>query len=257
MTCSCPLDRVDKGKSLAHSMLLINNPYSFYKKWIACRSKVLVTALLIWSLFSYIGLFIWIFFYSPDDLIQGNLVKIMYIHVPSAWTSMIAYVALGVAAIGFLSYKNPFFDAISYTSNIITLHATTLALITGSIWGKAAWGTWWAWDARLTSMLIQWVILLICLLLRNNNRGNQASCVFAIVGLINIPIIKFSVSAWTTLHQTSSIMSKEGIAIDSSMLYPLLFSFFTLIVFYHAIGLLILERELNKIRNSRRNTILL
>ena len=194
----------------------------------------------------------WVFFYAPDDATQGSLVKIMYIHVPSAWVAMLSYVVMGIAAIIFLSYKNPFFDAIAYTANIVSWHATSTAIITGSIWGKAAWGTWWAWDARLTSMLMQWMMLLICMMLRQGRRGNQTSCIFAVVGLINIPIIKFSVNAWATLHQPSSIMSKNGMAIDSSMLYPLLFSFFSMIIFYKGSSILILQRRLEFMQRSNR-----
>ncbi len=224
------------------------NPYSFYKKYISYRYKHISYCLIISSIFSYICLLSWILFFSPDDILQGQLVKIMYIHVPSAWISMLAYISMGICAILYLSYKSPFFDALTHVINIIAWQTTATALITGSIWGKAAWGTWWVWDARLTSMLMQLMILSFCLLFRTNRRNSQASSVFAIVGLINIPIIKFSVNTWNTLHQPSSILSKNGIAIDNSMLYPMLLSFVLMIVFYLGIALLLLEQQLRKRR---------
>lgn len=177
--------------------------------------------------------------YAPDDYLQGILAKIMYIHVPCAWFGLALYCLLGFAALGFIIFKNPIYDIIAYSAAPIGITFTLITLITGSIWGKPTWGAWWVWDARLTSMLVLFFIYFGYLALRtaysDENKSAVTSSIFAIIGLINIPIIKFSVHLWNTLHQGSSFFGSKGLMIDNSMLIPLIaavlfFVFFTCII---------------------------
>lgn len=162
---------------------------------------------------------------APDDYLQGVYAKIMYLHVPSAWLAMAGYMVLGGGAIMFLASKNPIYDVIAQAAGRVGAVFCLVTLITGSLWGRPTWGVYWAWDARLTSMLLLQIIYLAYLLLRRMG-GEQyriayVSSVFAVVGLINIPIIKFSVDLWSTLHQGASVIRVGGPSIHSSMLYPL------------------------------------
>jgi heme exporter protein C len=167
-------------------------------------------------------------YHAPDDYLQGVYAKIMYIHIPLAWYSLFCYSLIGGFSIAFLVTKNPMHDL--YAQALVGIGATfTLAtLLTGSIWGKPTWGTWWVWDARLTSMLILLFIYLGYIALRalklDSLKKANICAVFAIIGLINIPIIKFSVEIWHTLHQPSSVLKLSGPSIHHSMLKPLCFS---------------------------------
>jgi heme exporter protein C len=172
---------------------------------------------------------------SPLDYLQGIYAKIMYIHVPSAWLALMWYSILAGCAALFLVFKNPIFD--HYAASIAPIGATfcIITLITGSIWGKQTWGTWWVWDARLTSMLILLFMYIGYSALKNSDAYGEKSAkiasVFAIVGCINIPIIKFSVEIWNTLHQPSSVLKLGGPSIHISMLIPLLVSALNLFFF--------------------------
>jgi heme exporter protein C len=171
---------------------------------------------------------------SPHDYQQGNAVKIMYIHVPSAWLSLLIYSIIAtLSALSFI-YKTPILTISAISLAPIGCIFSLITLVTGSLWGKPIWGTWWVWDARLTSMLILFLLYLSYITLyksyANFITGSKIAAALAIIGFINIPIIKFSVEIWNSLHQPASIFRKEGIAIHTSMLKPLLISFFTLLV---------------------------
>jgi len=165
-------------------------------------------------------------FAAPEDYQQGTTVRIMYIHVPFAWLSMMCYTIMSVAALGTLVWRHPLADVALKSAAPIGATFTALALITGSIWGKPMWGTWWVWDARLTSVFVLFLIYLgIIALTRamdDPSRAARAAAIMTLVGFINIPIIKFSVDWWNTLHQSASVMRMDGPAIDPSMLWPLL-----------------------------------
>jgi len=165
-------------------------------------------------------------FQAPEDYQQGITVKIMFIHVPCAWLAMLCYTLMTTFAIGTLLRHHPLADVALKTAAPIGAVFTALALVTGSLWGKPTWGTWWEWDARLTSMFILLLIYLgIFALSRafdNVRTSAQATAILTIVGFINIPIIKFSVEWWNTLHQPASILRKGGSAIAPSILIPLL-----------------------------------
>ena len=163
---------------------------------------------------------------SPADYQQGETVRIMYVHVPAAWMALFVYVAMAAASASFLIWRHPLADIFAQAAAPLGATFTAAALITGSLWGKPMWGTWWVWDARLTSMLILLFLYLGYIALSqafdNRERGARAAAVLALVGVINVPIIKFSVDWWNTLHQPASVIKMSGPAIDPSMLLPLL-----------------------------------
>lgn len=165
-------------------------------------------------------------FESPPDYQQGETVRIMYIHVPSAWMAMFVYVVMALAAGSFLIWKHPLADVAAQAAAPLGAGFTFMALVTGALWGQPMWGTWWVWDARLTSVLILFFLYLGYIALVNAfddpERGSKAGAILLLVGVINIPIIKFSVDWWNTLHQPASVARLDGPAIDPSMLLPLM-----------------------------------
>tara|TARA_Y100000768_G_scaffold364742_1_gene325445 strand:- start:230 stop:937 length:708 start_codon:yes stop_codon:yes gene_type:complete len=192
---------------------------------------------------------------SPQDYVQGNSVRIMYVHVPSAWISLGTFSVIGILSIFSFIFKIKNFLIICKSLAPSGLVFNLIALVTGSIWGKPTWGTWWAWDARITSMLILFLFYFIYLvsfiLFKKNKNLNKISSIIAILGLINIPIIKFSVEWWSTLHQPSSVKILSETSIHNSMLLPLLimtasFALFSLLIF-----LMKYNTELIKLRNKR------
>jgi heme exporter protein C len=172
-----------------------------------------------------VGLYL-VFFVAPSDYQQGDTVKIMYIHVPAAWLGMFAYMVMSSAALGTLVWRHPVADAAQKAAAPLGAMFTFVCLVTGSLWGKPMWGTYWVWDARLTSMLVLLLIYLALIALwqtiEEPQRAARAAAVMTLVGLVNIPIIKFSVDWWNTLHQPASVFKTSGPAIYSSMLWPLL-----------------------------------
>ena len=191
-------------------------------------------------------------FDSPEDLVQGSAVRIMYVHVPSAWLSIFSYLLLSICSFFFIVWRHPLADILSRSIAPVGALFSLLTLLTGSIWGRPMWGTWWVWDARLTSMLILFIFFLGYIALSNaferNERGSRPAALLAIVGSINLPIVKFSVDWWNTLHQPASIIRTGGISIDQSMLVPLIIMtfafhfFFVLVVILRAHSILI-ERK--------------
>ena len=191
-------------------------------------------------------------FDRPDDLVQGSAVRIMYVHVPSAWLSIFSYLLLSICSFFFIVWRHPLADILSRSIAPVGALFSLLTLLTGSIWGRPMWGTWWVWDARLTSMLILFIFFLGYIALSNafekNERGSRPAALLAIVGSINLPIVKFSVDWWNTLHQPASIIRTGGISIDQSMLVPLIIMtlafhvFFVLVVILRAHSILI-ERK--------------
>src|ERR1700742_313636 len=163
---------------------------------------------------------------APDDYQQGATVKIMYLHVPSAWLGMLAWGVMTVAALGTLVWRHPLADVTAKAAAPIGAAFTLVCLVTGSLWGRPMWGTWWVWDARLTSVLVLFFLYPGYIALANAfddpGRGARAASVLALVGVVDLPIIKFSVNWWNTLHQPASILRAGGPTIDRSMLVPLL-----------------------------------
>lgn len=164
--------------------------------------------------------------YAPDDYQQGATVKIMFLHVPSAWLAMMGWGLMTVAALGTLVWRHPLADVSVKAAAPIGAAFTFICLITGSLWGRPMWGTYWVWDARLTSVLVLFLLYLGMLALYwtadDPNRAARAAAILALVGAVNIPIIKFSVDWWNTLHQPASVVRMDGPAIDPTILVPLL-----------------------------------
>ena len=191
---------------------------------------------------------------SPEDYLQKESVRIMYVHVPAAWISLGIFSTIALLSFSVFVFKNKNLILISKSLAPSGILFTLIALVTGSIWGKPTWGTWWAWDARITSMLILFFLYTLYLLsfrvFEDQNKSNKISSIIAIFGAINIPIIKFSVDWWNTLHQPASISLTEKSAIHSSMLVPLAimtaaFALFSLLIF-----LMKYNTELIKIKNK-------
>ena len=206
------------------------NPNRFNKITEKIQPYILLIAITTLISGLYFGLFD-----SPKDYQQGDAVRIMYVHVPSAWLASFLYFSLAISCVFYLVWKHPLADLVSSSIAPIGTLFSALTLVTGSLWGKPMWGTWWVWDARLTSMLVLFFFYLGYILLSNAFErkidGSKTASVLAIVGLINLPIVKFSVDWWHTLHQPASIIKIGGPSIDDKMLLPLILMIFALSFF--------------------------
>jgi heme exporter protein C len=169
---------------------------------------------------------VWGLLFSPPDYQQGHSVRIMYVHVPAAWMAMFVYSVMAIASATALIWKHPVADLVAKASAPVGAGFTLLCLVTGSLWGQPMWGTWWVWDARLTSVLILFFIYLGYIALweafDDPAKAGRAAAILAIVGAVNVPIIKFSVDWWNTLHQPASVLTMQGPKIAPAMLWPLL-----------------------------------
>lgn len=184
-------------------------------------SAIIMLILLIWGAIAI--------YYSPLDYQQGNAVKIMYLHVPAAWMSLMVYTLMAIFNVSGFIWKNPFFYLISKAIAPIGAIFTLITLATGAIWGKPIWGTWWVWDVRLTSVLVLFFLYIGYILVINafedQQKAEKIAAIISIVGFINVPLIKFSVEYFNSLHQPASILRSGGIAIDPLMLTPLFLMF--------------------------------
>ena len=216
-------------------------------------SNLVLKPLIYLSLITLITGLIFAFYLSPNDYQQGSTVRIMYIHVPSAWLALLIFFIMTVYSIIGLAFKIPFSFIVTSAVAPIGAIFTLICLITGSLWGKPMWGTWWVWDARLTSVAILFFIYLIIIFLKNSftniNLAEKITAIFVIVGSINLPIIKFSVDWWNTLHQRASISKLSSPSVDPSMLRPLIimtisFSLISLVIAIIRINAEILDRKL-------------
>jgi len=191
-------------------------------------------------------------FSSPADYQQGETVRIMYVHVPAAWMALFAYTLMALASGSFLIWKHPLADLSAQAAAPIGAGFTAIALVTGALWGQPMWGTWWVWDARLTSVLILFFLYLGYMALVNGfddpERGSRMGAILALVGFVNVPIIKFSVDWWNTLHQPASISRLDAPAIDTSMLIPLLLMAIGFKLFFISILILRIKIQLLKKR---------
>lgn len=200
-------------------------------------------------------------FTSPADYQQGETVRIMYVHVPAAWMALFIYVLMAVASAVALIFRHPLADAAAKTAAPLGAAFCFLSLATGSIWGKPMWGTWWVWDARLTSMFVLMLLYLgyiaVWRAFEDPHRAAGLARVVALVGVINIPVVKFSVDWWNTLHQPASVVKMSGPAIDPSMLWPLLLMAVGYTFLFLALHLLAMGNEITarKIRTARLKAI--
>ena len=206
------------------------NPNRFLK--IADRAMPWAVGLMVLAFGS--GLYLALFD-SPPDYQQGETVRIMYIHVPAAWMAIFTYTTIAVASAAALIWKHPLAVLSAKAAAPIGAGFTIICLVTGSLWGKPMWGTWWVWDARLTSVLVLLFLYLGYMALvdafDNPERGQKAASLLAIVGAVNVPIIKYSVDWWNTLHQPASVVRLDGPTIHPDMLWPLLIMVFAFKMF--------------------------
>lgn len=198
----------------------LSNPDRFmaFSRWAAPLLGVIALLL------ALIGL--WLGFTAPEDYQQGDTVRIMFIHVPAAWLSMFVYLCLGVASFLSLVFRHALADAAAQVAAPLGAGFTFLALVTGSLWGRPMWGAWWVWDARLTSVLILFLFYLAYMALRasmdDEAKASRAAAILALVGLINLPVIRWSVVWWNSLHQGASVFRADGPAMSAVFLWPLL-----------------------------------
>ena len=226
------------------------NPQRFlsFSRWAAPILAVLALILAAWGL--------WLGFSVPPDYQQGATVRIMFIHVPAAETAMFAYACLGAASFVSLVFRHAVADAAARAAAPLGAAFTLLALVTGSLWGRPMWGAWWVWDARLTSVLVLFLLFIGYMALRSalddEAKAARAAAILALVGLINLPIVKFSVDWWNSLHQGESIFRPGGPTIAPVFLLPLaLMSFGYLFAF----GALWLERTRGEVWRRRAQSL--
>jgi len=198
-----------------------------------------------------VGLF-WSLMVAPPDYQQGDTVRIMYVHVPAAWMALSVYLFVAVASAVALVWRHPLAEVAARAAAPIGAAFTFVCLATGSLWGRPMWGTWWVWDARLTSVLILFFLYLGYIALANAfddpSRGGRAAAVLALVGVVNLPIIKFSVDWWNTLHQPASVARLGGPAIHPTILVPLLWMAVAFLLLFILLVLLRTETEIDRRR---------
>jgi heme exporter protein C len=194
---------------------------------------------------------------APDDYQQGATVKIMFLHVPAAWLGMFGWVLMSVAALGTLVWRHPLADVAGKAAAPIGAVFTFVCLVTGSLWGRPTWGTYWVWDARLTSMLVLLLLYLGVLALywtaEEPGRGARAAAILSLVGAVNLPIIKFSVDWWNTLHQPASVFRMSGSTIDPALLTPLLIMVLAFTLLFVTLHVAIMRNEIlrRRVRSMR------
>ncbi len=198
----------------------------------------------------YLALFV-----APPDYQQGETAKIMYLHVPAAWMAMFVYAVMAIAALGTLVWRHPLADAAQKAAAPLGAGFTFVCLATGSLWGKPMWGTYWVWDARLTSVLVLFILYLGLIALwraiDEPGRAARAAAILTLVGFVNIPIIKFSVDWWNTLHQPASVFRLGGPTIAPSLLWPLLVMAVAYTLLFVALHLMAIRNEILRRRIAR------
>ncbi|AAU04273.1 heme ABC transporter permease [Rickettsia typhi] len=229
-------------------MLKLLTPYYFNK-----LSRVIIPILAVFTLIMMIIALYLALIVSPIDYQQGEFVRIMYVHVPASWMALGIYVFMAVCSFSYLVWKTTISYLLAVASSDIGAIFTLISLVTGSLWGKPIWGTWWVWDARLTSMLILFLLYLSYIIIVNSvdniRKAQNPASIIALIGLINIPIIKFSVNIWYSLHQPASVLRLGSPTIHASMLKPLITMFISFILYFLLILLLRTVILIDKIKN--------
>jgi heme exporter protein C len=224
-------------------------------RFLALVSRVLPWLIVVTLMLFAIGLYRAV--NAPDDYQQGATVKIMYLHVPAAWLGMMGWGLMTVAALGTLVWRHPLADVTAKAAAPIGAAFTFVCLVTGSLWGRPTWGTYWVWDARLTSelvlLLLYFGVLALYWTAEDPGRGARAAAILALVGAVNLPIIKFSVDWWNTLHQGESIFRGGGSSIDPSILWPLLTMTIAFTLLFVALLLAAMRNEIlrRRVRSMR------
>ena len=216
-------------------------------RFLALSARILPWLSVLTALFFAVGLYM--SFTTEGDYQQGDTVRIMYIHVPAAWLSMMCYSVMAISAIGTLVWRHPLADVSHRAAAPLGAAFTFIALITGSLWGRPMWGTWWAWgDARLTSVFILFLMYLGLIALNramdDASRAARLSAVLILVGFVNIPIIKFSVEWWNTLHQPASVFRMDGPTVDPEFLWPLLIMAVAFTLLFFTLHLMAMRNEI-------------
>ena len=211
-------------------------------------ADILLKPLFIISIILLILGLLFSFYLSPDDYQQGSTVRIMYVHVPSAWLALLTYVIMTLYSIVGLAFKIAFGFIVNTAVAPVGAIFTLICIISGSLWGKPMWGTWWVWDARLTSVAILFIVYLIIIFMNlsfeNRFVREKVVAIFVLVGSVNLPIVKFSVDWWNTLHQPATISKLSKPNIDPSMMMPLIIMTFAFMMIGMVIAILRIKTEI-------------
>ncbi|UCM85647.1 MAG: heme ABC transporter permease [Rickettsia endosymbiont of Culicoides impunctatus] len=212
-------------------MLKLLNPYFFSKLVRTMLPLLLVAMLVVMGLGLYQALIV-----SPPDYQQGDMVRIMYVHVPASWMALGIYTFIAICSLSNLVWKTKMSFLVAVASAPIGTVFCMISIVTGALWGKPIWGTWWVWDARLTSMFVLFLLYLSYIVVVNSgdriSRTEKPASVIALIGFINVPIVKFSVNIWYSLHQPASVLRLGSPTIDNSMLLPLVLMFISSILYF-------------------------
>ena len=227
----------------------------FPNKILSISNKIITNLIIAMILVVFLG-FIYALFISPPDYIQGDSVRIMYVHVPSSFIALGSFAFIGIASISNLIFKVKFMPLMAKSLAPVGSIFTLISIVTGSLWGKPTWGIWWAWDARLTSMVILLGFYVAYILtwkfIDSFEKANKISSIIGIIGLFNLPVIKYSVDWWNTLHQPSSITLTSAPTIHYTMLVPLIIMFFGMIIYSLIIFLMKYKTEVMKFKLNKK-----
>ena len=228
----------------------------FPSKILSLNNKLINTLLIVMILIVLVGL-VYALIISPPDYIQGDSVRIMYVHVPSSFIALGCFGFIGIASILNLIFRIKFVSLMAKSLAPVGCIFSLISIVTGSLWGKPTWGIWWVWDARLTSMAILLLFYLAYIFtwkfVNNYEKANKISSVIGIVGLFNLPVIKYSVDWWSTLHQPSSISLTSAPSIHYTMLIPLIIMFLGMVIYSFIIFLMKYKTELMRLKLDRKN----
>ena len=228
----------------------------FPSKILSLDNKLINGLLFVMILIVFVGL-VYALFISPPDYIQGDSVRIMYVHVPSSFIALGCFGFIGIASILNLIFKIKFVSLMAKSLAPIGCIFSLISIVTGSLWGKPTWGVWWVWDARLTSMAILFLFYLAYIFtwqfVNNFEKANKITSVIGIIGLFNLPVIKYSVDWWNTLHQSSSITLTSVPTIHYTMLVPLIIMFLGMVIYSLIIFLMRYKTELMKLKLEKKN----
>ena len=228
----------------------------FSSRILSLNNKLINTLLIVMILIVLVGL-VYALFISPPDYIQGDSVRIMYVHVPSSFIALGCFGFIGIASILNLIFRIKFVSLMAKSLAPVGCIFSLISIVTGSLWGKPTWGIWWVWDARLTSMAILLLFYLAYIFtwkfVNNYEKANKISSVIGIIGLFNLPVIKYSVDWWSTLHQSSSITLTSAPTIHYTMLIPLIIMFLGMVIYSLIIFLMKYKTELMRLKLDKKN----
>ena len=228
----------------------------FPSKILSLDNKLINGLLFLMILIVLVGL-VYALFISPPDYIQGDAVRIMYVHVPSSFIALGCFGFIGMASILNLIFRIKFVSLMAKSLAPVGCIFSLVSIVTGSLWGKPTWGIWWVWDARLTSMVILFLFYLAYIFtwqfVNNFEKANKITSVIGVIGLFNLPVIRYSVDWWNTLHQSSSITLTSAPTIHYTMLVPLIIMFLGMVIYSLIIFLMRYKTELMKLKLHKKN----